>query len=246
LNMVSFLVALTMYVRYKQIEQYYRDHLSPESSKILSRNLVSLWLGWIASFGLSIVANFQETNVFRVHMVGAMTAFTFGTLYSWLQTIMSFRMVGVVNGLRVARIRFGLSMVMTCSYMTSMVCGPMAFKQFHGQDPTNWKWDDGGYQLHLTSTVAEWISCLSLDFFIITFVREMHSITLSSPRVTFLIESLSGPDNVYNDNDQIEILRGAHGRPTHSSRRSLHVQDEILAVSTGRQFSASASQVVIH
>lgn len=68
LNIVSFLVALTIYVRYKQVEQYYRDHMSPESTKILSRNMIALWLGWISAFGLSIVANFQETNVFRVHM----------------------------------------------------------------------------------------------------------------------------------------------------------------------------------
>lgn len=134
---MSFLIALTIYVRYKQIEQHYRDHMSPECSKILSRNWVSLWLGWVASFGLSIVANFQETNVFRVHMVGAMTAFTFGVLYSWLQTLMSFNMVGVVNGLHVARIRLVLSIIMSCSYLTSMVCGPMAFRQFHGKDPTS-------------------------------------------------------------------------------------------------------------
>ena len=69
LNIVSFLVALTMYVRYKQVEQYYRDHLSPESSRILAANVWSLWIGWVSAFGLSIVANFQETSVFRVHMV---------------------------------------------------------------------------------------------------------------------------------------------------------------------------------
>ena len=231
-----------MYVRYKLIEQYYRDHMSPVSSKILSRNLISLWLGWIACFGLSIVANFQETNVFRVHMVGAMTAFTFGLLYIWLHSLLSFQMVNVVNSIHTARFRLFLSCVMTFSYVTTMVCGPMAFRKFHGDDPTNWKWNDGGYKLHLTSTVAEWISAMCLDFFILTFVREMHSISLSSPRVTFLVDSLSVNETYVNDSDRIEILRN-------TSRHSFAVQNEpSLVHSSGRhqQFTASASQVVVH
>ena len=72
LNIVSFLVILTVYVRYKQIEQYYRDILYPESARIMKVNWIALCVGSASAFGLSIVANFQETNVFRVHMVGAM------------------------------------------------------------------------------------------------------------------------------------------------------------------------------
>ncbi|KAI1295460.1 DNA damage-regulated autophagy modulator protein 2 [Halotydeus destructor] len=231
LNIVSFLVALTVYVRYKQIEQYYRDHLSPESSKILSRNLIALWLGWVSAFGLSVVANFQETNVFRVHMIGAMTCFTFGLLFAWLQTIMSFQMIGVVNTVHVARIRMFLSTIMTFSYATSMICGPRAFKEFHGKDPTNWHYDDGGWTLHVISTVAEWISALSLDFFILTFVREMHLISLSSPRVMFVIDSIQAN----YESDHIEVLRS-----------SVRGTADDVQVSMGRSLSVPASQVIIH
>lgn len=66
LNIVSFLVALTIYVRYKHVEQYYRDsNLTIESESILKLNRRALFVGMASSFGLSIVANFQETNVFR-------------------------------------------------------------------------------------------------------------------------------------------------------------------------------------
>ena len=138
LNIVSFLVVLTVYVRYKQIEQYYRDHLSHDSSRIMSINWIGLWVGCISAFGLSIVANFQETNVFRVHMTGAMMCFGFGVVYAWLQTVMSFKMIPLVNSLKVAHFRLFLSLVMTCTFLTSSVCGPMAFKQFHGADPRKW------------------------------------------------------------------------------------------------------------
>jgi len=242
LNIVSFLVALTVYVRYKQIEQYYRDHLSPLSSRILSKNIVSLWFGWGSAFGLSVVANFQESNVFRVHMVGAMMAFGFGNLYSWLQTIMSFQMIPIVNTICVARFRLCLSMIMTCTFFMSSICGPMAFKQFNGKDPTNWHYEDGGWPLHVVSTIAEWTSAMCLDFYILTFVREMHSISLSSPRVMFVIDSLSvqTPDNSYTNDDTVEIIRS-------STRRGQTPNlDQSLQVSVGRQFTSSASQVIIH
>lgn len=194
LNIVSFLVVLTVYVRYKQIEQYYRDHLSPESSRIMSLNWIGLWIGCVSAFGLSIVANFQETNVFRVHMVGAIMCFGFGVMYAWIQTAMSFKMIPLVNSRGVAVFRAVLATIMTCTFMTSSVCGPMAFKRFQGSDPTRWRPWDGGWDLHITSTVCEWVSAMSLDVFILTYVREMHLISLSSPRVMFVIESLTIPN----------------------------------------------------
>jgi hypothetical protein len=44
-----------------------------------------LYLGWIGAFGISIVANFQETAVFRVHLTGALMAFGVGSAYLWTQ-----------------------------------------------------------------------------------------------------------------------------------------------------------------
>lgn len=54
--------------------------------------------------------------------------------------------------------------------------------------------DDGGWDLHIISTISEWISALSLCTFILTYVREMHLISLSSPRVMFVIENLCLPN----------------------------------------------------
>ena len=139
LNIVSFLVFLTVYVRYKQIEQHYRDQLSPNSRQNLRANWYSMCLGFISSFGLSVVANFQETNVFRVHMIGAMLAFGFGVMYAWSQTYMSFNMIPLVNSKSMAYCRLFLSILMTCTFTTSSICGPMAFRRFNGKDPTNWR-----------------------------------------------------------------------------------------------------------
>lgn len=48
-----------MYVRYKQIEQHYRDHLSSEYTIVLRMNKAALSLGWLGCFGVCVLANFQ-------------------------------------------------------------------------------------------------------------------------------------------------------------------------------------------
>lgn len=54
--------------------------------------------------------------------------------------------------------------------------------------------EDGGWDLHIISTICEWTSALSLCTFILTYTREMHCISLSSPRVMFVIENVSIPN----------------------------------------------------
>ena len=54
--------------------------------KKLSRlNSVALWIGWTSALGVSLVGNFQETQIIYVHLLGALTAFGVGSLYLWLQ-----------------------------------------------------------------------------------------------------------------------------------------------------------------
>ena len=189
LNMVSFMLAITMYVRYRMIDQFFVDHESLRNGYIRSRNWISFRAGCIACLGLSIVANFQVSKVGRVHTIGAWIAFTFSQQYMWFQSLLSFQMLDI-NSARTAKYRLLLSCTMTCSYITHLVCARMAHVDFDGLDRTHWSPTDGGYNLHVISAVAEWISMLCISFFILTFVREMQLISLSCPRVTFFVESL--------------------------------------------------------
>lgn len=74
---------MTIYVRFRQIAELYRNHSS--SSNIVRLNRVGLLIGSLAALGISVVANFQETNVFFVHISGALMAFGLGTGYLWVQ-----------------------------------------------------------------------------------------------------------------------------------------------------------------
>ena len=83
LNLGALLVGIVVYIRYKQVHEFLLSHEIGQRS--IRVNAVGLYLGWIGAFGISIVANFQETAVFRVHLVGALMAFGIGSLYLWTQ-----------------------------------------------------------------------------------------------------------------------------------------------------------------
>lgn len=76
-------MVLVFYVRYRQVEEFCKLPLMPENIRNL--NKTALWLGIIASLGVSIVGNFQESNVFSVHLIGAFLAFGLGTVYAGIQ-----------------------------------------------------------------------------------------------------------------------------------------------------------------
>lgn len=78
----EFPVGLTSYVRYRQV-RYICDNRDVEKD-LRSLNKMSLWFGILSSFGISLVANFQETNIFSVHLIGAFLAFGLGAMYQYL------------------------------------------------------------------------------------------------------------------------------------------------------------------
>ena len=116
----------TIYIRYKQVEQYFRDHLSPESAKILRINYLSFVIGIISCLGLTVVANFQEINLRAVHLTGAITCFTCGLIYCMLQTWISHLGHPLLNTKFIAKIRFALTTLMFVSYLTSLTLGTCA------------------------------------------------------------------------------------------------------------------------
>lgn len=202
LNMTAFLVGLTVFVRYKQVEQYYRDHLSPESAKILRWNLHSLYLGWAAAFGLSLVANFRENEVFAVHVLGAMLCFGAGISFTWLQTLLSFRMHPLVNTLRMARLRLAMCTIMSVCFLVSSILGPISFSYFTGDNFYKWTSKDGGWVPHVISSSCEWVMAVMLNIFILTFTREFHKISMTSPRIIFLVDPYGfvGDDSSFDAN----------------------------------------------
>lgn len=76
-------VCFIIYIRYSQVKEFMSVFQLKESLK--HWNDWALILGLLSSFGLSLVANFQETSVLVVHMIGGFLCFGGGTAYFWAQ-----------------------------------------------------------------------------------------------------------------------------------------------------------------
>ncbi|XP_071551080.1 DNA damage-regulated autophagy modulator protein 2-like isoform X2 [Panulirus ornatus] len=189
LNIGAFAILVTIYVRFRQIAELYRNHSS--SSNIVRLNRVGLFIGSLAAFGISIVANFQETNVFFVHISGALLAFGLGTGYLWVQAMCSYQTHPLVNSLAMAHIRLVLAVVAAVFFFTGCICASIAHTQFNGSDPTNWYPKDGGWGFHVASTVSEWVCAGTFNIFMLTLVDEFKNITMDPPQVYVSVETLA-------------------------------------------------------
>ncbi|CAG2209373.1 DRAM2 [Mytilus edulis] len=101
-------------------------------------------MGITAALGISLVGNFQETNVIVIHLIGALLAFVVGSIYCWIQTGMSFKMPDLPgNSVIVCRIRTVIS-VLTFIFIIMLFIFPTLSNQqapswVNVTDNTYWK-----------------------------------------------------------------------------------------------------------
>lgn len=112
----------TVYVRYKQVEALTAD----EGARLSRLNLVGLVLGFISSFGMCVVANFQKTTLFPVHMLGAVLTFGVGAIYILVQTLISLYMQPQFHSRTTYLVRLFIGVWTLCSIISSILS--------HGRD----------------------------------------------------------------------------------------------------------------
>ncbi|XP_076068255.1 DNA damage-regulated autophagy modulator protein 2 isoform X1 [Oratosquilla oratoria] len=205
LNFGAFVIFITIYVRYRQIAEFYRNHSA--SSTIVRLNRAGLWLGSISALGISVVANFQETNVFFVHLTGAIIAFGLGTAYLWVQALCSYQTHPMVNSLAMAHIRLGLAIVAAIFFVVGCICAVIAHSLFEGDNPTKWKPEDKGWGFHVASTASEWVCAAAFDLFMLTLVDEFKGISMDPPQVYVSAETLSPSQYGIVDSDLTEDVQ---------------------------------------
>lgn len=113
------------------------DHYEVLKDLIGVLNRKSLFIGLASAYGISIVANFQETNVRIMHYIGAFTCFGMGTLYFWMQSIISYRLEPFIT-LKKAFYRMILSIFCSIFFVMVAVCGIISHIMFDGSDPRHW------------------------------------------------------------------------------------------------------------
>ncbi|XP_004699251.1 DNA damage-regulated autophagy modulator protein 2 [Echinops telfairi] len=198
LNVTAVLCAATIYVRYKQVHA-----LNPEENRIIRLNKAGLVLGFLSCLGLCVVANFQKTTLFAAHVSGAILAFGLGSLYMFVQTILSYQMQPRVHGKQVFWVRLLLVVWCAVSACSMLTCSALLYSGSFGSDVVqklHWNPEDKGYALHLITTAAEWSMSLSFFGFFLTYIRDFQKISL---RVEVSLQGLTlydtAPSSVNNE-----------------------------------------------
>ena len=132
-----FLVGITIYIRYRQVLQLFEHH-SDLGVNLLRYNRLAVWFGLASCLGISIVGNFQETNVRIVHFVGAFCCFGFGTLYFWMQALISYMIYPIAGTKPHAHLRLGMAVCCTILFILLAVTGIMSHILFKGSNPRKW------------------------------------------------------------------------------------------------------------
>ncbi|XP_034551275.1 DNA damage-regulated autophagy modulator protein 2b [Notolabrus celidotus] len=182
LDISAFLGMATVYVRYKQVQG-----LTGEDELKLNRlNRIGLLLGWISSFGMCVVANFQKTTLFSMHLVGAVLTFGVGALYILVQTLVSCYMQPHVHSKTTYLVRLGIGLWTLSSIISMFVSSVIMYSILRGVDvPHKLHWIPGekGYTAHIVSTISEWSLAFSFIMFFLTYIRDFQKIHLRAEAV---------------------------------------------------------------
>ncbi|MEQ2301965.1 hypothetical protein AMECASPLE_001602 [Ameca splendens] len=182
LDVSSFLGIATVYVRYKQVDGLIDDY----ETKLQRLNLLGLVLGWTSSFGMCVVANFQKTTIFSMHLVGAVLTFGVGALYILFQTVISHFMQPLIHSKTTYRVRIGIGLWTLGSIISMFISSVIMYSSLPGVDvPRKLHWIPGepGYVAHIVSTVSEWSLAFSFISFFLTYIRDFQKINLRAVAV---------------------------------------------------------------
>ncbi|XP_048727148.2 uncharacterized protein LOC125645592 [Ostrea edulis] len=182
LNIGAVIALAVFYIRYKQIETFQSDCPVLPITRV---NKTAFVLGLTTAFGISLVGNFQETNVVVVHVIGAFLAFVVGGVYCCLQTYLSFKLPqipGSSKNLRIARL---IICILDFIFMVVLLVASFVNSSPHITPPAHWTSDKPGYGAHLTSTIAEWIIAFLTCIYVATFTTEFKYFEMIKPKITF-------------------------------------------------------------
>ncbi|XP_029908143.1 DNA damage-regulated autophagy modulator protein 2b [Myripristis murdjan] len=177
LDVSAFLGMATTYVRYKQVQAL----TGQEEYKLHKLNQFGLVLGWISSFGMCVVANFQKTTLFYMHLVGAVLTFGVGALYILVQTLLSFYMQPHINSKATFHVRLSIGMWTLASIISMFVSSVIMYSSLPGVDVAHklhWTPGETGYTAHIISTICEWSLAFSFISFFLTYIRDFQKINL--------------------------------------------------------------------
>ncbi|XP_045175779.2 DNA damage-regulated autophagy modulator protein 2-like isoform X1 [Mercenaria mercenaria] len=213
LNIGAVLAGIIIYTRYRQSLYHFENSAR---KYLLHLNTAAFITGLLTIFGVSLVGNFQETNILVVHLLGAFLAFAVGFVYMILQTIISCKSVSFKipgNSLFIRRLRIALCvadlvLLILLSIMT-LVAGSKGPGE--GIEVYDWTASHPGYAEHLVATISEWLVAFITVIYFATFYKEFKQFRMKPPEVIY-----------YNEQPRTEIAGSANETTRISTGHSMY------------------------
>lgn len=208
-NMGCVLLGIVLYIRYRQIEQL-TFHCIELVKPLKNLNVAGVWLGIASSLGLSIVANFQVTNVRMVHIFGALMCFGLGAVYFWVQTAISYKARQYTGTIRMAHFRLFVTIMVTVFFIVLMLTGFLSNDL--SKDEGDWiksvnsdiipaGYKLFAYKLHILSSCSEWIVSSMFCFYMLSFYDEFRLISFDRPTIM-----IHGCGNFQQEQNELSII----------------------------------------
>ncbi|KAK9504125.1 hypothetical protein O3M35_010529 [Rhynocoris fuscipes] len=194
LNLTAALLLFSLYIRHKEVIVILRAKNIVDTAPFTPLlNRIATIFGLVACVALDITANFQVTNVFAVHGLGAIICFVCSAVYILLQAVLTFMIVPHINSIIMVIIRALLGVCVVIFTISSIVTDTIALKQFSSA-PVNhsqilhWTPDLPGWKLHVTASICEWILVITLALFILSLYWDFRKISLTEPELVMYAE----------------------------------------------------------
>ncbi|KAK5974151.1 hypothetical protein GCK32_015667 [Trichostrongylus colubriformis] len=199
--MASFFGIISFYIRHRQTVEYYGHRLHWEKTAWRRMSLALMYIGITSAVGTTIVANFPDSEVPRIHFIGAAVTFISLIIYGWGQVILSYAMVPRMASMPVNHLRLLLMLIATpCFILHELAISLKIFvpkgvgRPRGGWHGIKWFQSDSPYYLnHMMATSSEWVMVLALQIFVLSFAAELRYAYAHAPRVIFRRSSSDYP-----------------------------------------------------
>uniref|UniRef100_A0AC34R0Q8 DNA damage-regulated autophagy modulator protein 2 n=1 Tax=Panagrolaimus sp. JU765 TaxID=591449 RepID=A0AC34R0Q8_9BILA len=204
LNLSALFLVISSYLRHRQYVVFYGDYHLDRHGRWRTISFLLMLVGFVSAFGMSLVANFQETSVALVHFIGAMMAFFGAAIFCWGQIFLSYALTPYMTPLWLNHFRTVLTAIGTGALVLHMICEQAQpfVKTVNGIKPTEPPKDDGiqrydkdspFYTNHLVTTCAEWGLALAFETVVLTFAWEMRQFYARLPKLFIKEEHFVAP-----------------------------------------------------
>lgn len=188
LGMSAFAAFCTFCVRFEM----FRNALNRDAHRHASNIATAAFLvGSLSLFGMTLVGNFQEDKPDKIHSVGALLLFLLGTVYSILDTILSFlanqsfATANAFNSRVTCFVRFTIAALSTIFFVLTLVgkfvsemiwndSFPHQNETDRGRKQRHWSSNNPGYSIHVLGSTSEWAVGVLFIAYFVTLIDEFR------------------------------------------------------------------------